>query len=222
MSDDEQARPVSGERCDIGCKPVEDRAPLLLGVEDKSLGSPGTGARPTLLLRPLAPGDEVAARAAHTELLADGFSFLLDLRDGEPWSSYLERLNLLRSGRGGPEGWVPSTFLVAQVAGELVGRTSVRHSLSASLARWGGHIGYAVRPAFRRMGYATEILRQSLAIARALGVDKVLVTCDEGNAASSAVIERCGGVLEDVVPGEDGSPDKRRYWVEHVRGVAVP
>jgi len=187
-------------------------------VEDKDLGPPSTGERPTLLLRPLAPGDEVAARAAHTELSADGFSFLLDLRDGEPWSSYLERLELLRSGRSGPEGWVASTFLVAQVDGELVGRTSVRHSLNAWLARWGGHIGYAVRPAFRRRGYATEILRQSLAIARTLGVDKVLVTCDEGNAASAAVIERCGGVLEDVVHGEDGSPDKRRYWVEHVRG----
>ncbi|HYA44754.1 MAG TPA: hypothetical protein VED59_04045 [Acidimicrobiales bacterium] len=37
----------------------------------------------TLLLRLLAPGDEVAARAAHDELSADGFSFLLDLREGE-------------------------------------------------------------------------------------------------------------------------------------------
>ena len=185
-------------------------------MEDKSLGLLSTGRRTALLLRPLAAGDEVAARAAHTELSADGFNFLLDLRDGEPWSSYLRRLELLRSGSGGPEGWVPSTFLVAQVAGELVGRTSIRHSLNAWLARWGGHIGYAVRPAFRRRGFATEILHQSLSIARELGVGKVLVTCDEGNAASAAVIERCGGVLEDIVPGENGAPDKRRYWVEHV------
>ncbi len=190
----------------------------MLAVEDKDLGAPSRGERPTLLLPPLAPGDEVAARAAHTELSADGLSFLLDLRDGEPWSSHLERLELVRSGRGGPEGWVPSTFLIAQVGSELVGRTSVRHSLNPWLARWGGHIGYAVRPAFPRRGYATEILRQSLAIARALGVDKVLVTCDEDNAASAVVIERCGGVLGGVAPGEDGSPDKRRYWVEHVRG----
>ncbi len=163
----------------------------------------------------------MVARAAHTELSADGFTFLLDLRDGEPWSSYLARLQLLQSGRDGPEDWVPSTFLVAQVAGELIGRTSIRHSLNAWLARWGGHIGYAVRPSFRSRGYATEILRQSLAIASALGLDKVLITCDDGNAASAAVIERCGGVLEDIVPAENGAPAKRRYWVEHIPASAT-
>jgi predicted acetyltransferase len=40
----------------------------------------------------------------------------------------------------------------------------------------------------------------------------VLVTCDEDNLASIAVIERCGGVLEDVRPDPDGAP-KRRYWI---------
>ena len=63
-------------------------------------------------------------------------------------------------------------------------------------AHEGGHIGYAVRPAHRRRGYATEILRQSLIVARAVGVDGVLVTCDDDNVGSAAVIERCGGVLE--------------------------
>ncbi|HYA44755.1 MAG TPA: hypothetical protein VED59_04050 [Acidimicrobiales bacterium] len=71
--------------------------------------------------------------------------------------SYLGRLALWQTGDGGPEGWVPSTFLVAEFDGELVGRTSVRHSLNTWLARWGGHIGYAGRPAYRR-GRAAEIL----------------------------------------------------------------
>ena len=42
-----------------------------------------------------------------------------------------------------PDGLVPATFLVADVDGVLVGRTSIRHELDEFLAREGGHIGYA-------------------------------------------------------------------------------
>ena len=182
--------------------------------EDKGPEGLGISRPPPLLLRALRPEDEPAARAAQAELSTDNFGFLPDLREGEPWTGYVQRLELLRTGTEVPNGWVPTTFLVAEVAGELVGRTSIRHGLNPWLAQWGGHIGYAVRPGFRRRGYATEILHQSLAIASALGIDNVLITCDVGNVASAAVIERCGGLLADIVPGERGSAAKRRYWVE--------
>ncbi|WP_237565966.1 GNAT family N-acetyltransferase [Ornithinimicrobium cerasi] len=72
--------------------------------------------------------------------------------------------------------------------------------------------GYAVGPRFRRRGYATEMLRQSVARLSELGVRRVLVTCDDDNPASAAVIERCGGVLEDV-RRRPGQAPKRRYWI---------
>jgi predicted acetyltransferase len=49
---------------------------------------------------------------------------------------------------------VSSTFLLAEVDGDIVGRVSIRHELNAYLPSVGGHIGYAVRPAYRRRGYA--------------------------------------------------------------------
>lgn len=64
----------------------------------------------------------------------------------------------------------------------------------------------------RGRGYATEILRQSLVIARAEGVDRVLVTCSDDNVASAAVIERSGGVLESVIDGSR-HPRPRRHWI---------
>jgi len=166
-----------------------------------------------LRLRPLEIGDEPSACAAHAELEQEGFAFLLDWSPREPWSSYVERLGRCRRGDALPPGWVPSTFLVADVGGEVVGRTSIRHDLNEYLAALGGHIGYAVRPAHRGRGHAHEILRQSLVIARAEGIGRVLVTCDDDNIASRRTIERLGGVLDDVRAGSPGAPLKRRYWI---------
>jgi predicted acetyltransferase len=166
-----------------------------------------------LRLRPLRTADEAEARAAQAELTPEGFRFLLDgFSPREGWDAYLERLERYRSPNGAAPGMVPATLLVAEVEGEIVGRVSIRHELNDMLLRVGGHIGYGVRPQHRRRGYATEILRQSLIIARSLGIDPVLVTCDEDNAGSMAVIERCGGLLEDTVE-VPGAARKRRYWI---------
>lgn len=90
---------------------------------------------------------------------------------------------------------------------ELVGFLALRHSLNAWLLEEGGHIGYGVRPSRRRQGHASRALRLSLAAAADLGLDRVLVTCDEDNVGSRTTIERCGGVYEDTRNG------KRRYWL---------
>jgi predicted acetyltransferase len=165
-----------------------------------------------LRLRPLQLADEDQARAAHAELARDGFTFLLEWQEAMPWGDYLARLSTLRRGVDIPPDRVPATFLVAEVAGALIGRVSIRHELNAFLTDFGGHIGYGVRPAHRRRGYASEILRQSLIIARGEGVERALLVCEAGNAASAAVIRRLGGVLEDVRTDEAGTR-MERYWI---------
>ena len=57
------------------------------------------------------------------------------------------------------------------------------------------------------------MLRERLVIARSLGVDRALVTCDEGNAGSIGAIERCGGVLESRYAPPARAPI-RRYWID--------
>jgi hypothetical protein len=67
---------------------------------------------------------------------------------------------------------------------------------------------------YRRQGYATAILRQSLLIARPkLGLERVLVTCGDDNVGSIKTIEKNGGVLESIVTGPDGDKPMRRYWI---------
>ena len=110
---------------------------------------------------------------------------------------------------------MPSTFLFAFNGPRIVGRGSIRHELNDFLFRVGGHIGYTVVPEFRRRGYATQILRQLLTIARErFGLARVLVTCDDDNIGSIRTIEKNGGVLENVVSGVDLVTPKRRYWID--------
>lgn len=166
-----------------------------------------------LLLRPFRLDDEPAAHAAQAELLADEFTFLLeDFDPGEPWSEYLARLDRISRGEGLAPNRVPADLLAADVDGVLVGRTSIRHRLNDHLALYGGHIGYGVRPGFRRRGYATRILELSLVRASEVGITSALVVCNDDNAGSAGAIEACGGVFDRIVTGEQGQPI-RHYWV---------
>ncbi len=164
-----------------------------------------------LTLRPPTPADEQACLEAHAEF--DDFPFLLLWNPQLSWSRYLELLDGLRADTRVPGGLVHSDFLLAECDGDVVGRVSLRFELNEALAQRGGHVGYGVRPGFRRRGLATAILRQSLPRLRAQGVERVLVICDDDNVASARVIERCGGLLERLVVPSDGTAPFRRYWI---------
>ena len=65
----------------------------------------------------------------------------------------------------------------------------------------------------RLMIPGTAILGMALGHARSLGLQKVLVTCDDDNLGSIGVIENCGGVLGNRVFGEEDQKEVRRYWI---------
>lgn len=111
-------------------------------------------------------------------------------------------------------GRVPAdTFLAVRRSDRrLVGMVNIRHTLNNYLFRFGGHIGYSVRPGERRKGYAKEMLALALDKCKGLKLDHILVTCDSENEASARTIRANGGVLENRVPEGEGFTD--RYWIE--------
>lgn len=126
---------------------------------------------------------------------------------------YIKRTNDHSEGKKIPANWVPSTTYWLIDDDKFVGHINIRHKLNDYLAKIGGHIGYAIRPSERKKGYGTKILELALPKAKALGLKKVLVTCDISNIASQKIIERHKGQLQDTIDTEEGEP-KKRYWIE--------
>jgi len=170
---------------------------------------------PDLTLRLPTEDEEAEFLSAHRATSPEVPYFLHFYAEGMPFRDYLALLERQRDGADLPSNRVPSTFLFAFVGARIVGRLSIRHALNPSLARVGGHVGYAVVPEFRRRGYATEMLRQGLIIARdRFGIRRVLVTCDDDNVGSIRTIEKAGGELQNIIRDADSPKAKRRYWIE--------
>ena len=115
-----------------------------------------------------------------------------------------------------PPGFVPMDTYWLSDGAELLGSIRLRHRLLPHLEREGGHIGYDVRPSQRNRGYATQMLRLILPLAKARGLDRVLITCDADNLASARVIEKNGGRFQDQVTSEQTGKLVNRYWIEVV------
>lgn len=133
---------------------------------------------------------------------------LAELQSAGTFSEFARRLRSTANENSWfPSGVVPSTVLWWTEDDTYLGRLAIRHRLTPWLRDFGGHIGYVVRPAARQRGHATAMLAAALPIARALGIDQALVTCDDTNVASRKVIEANGGVYES----QRGI--KLRFWI---------
>ncbi|MBD3240217.1 MAG: GNAT family N-acetyltransferase [Chitinivibrionales bacterium] len=160
--------------------------------------------------------DEASLRAADREFAEEGndFNFASGLAGAVSFAEYLDRLERWSRALDLPEGYVPWTQLIGVVGSEVVGCLSLRHRLTDALRTVGGHIGYGVVRSQRRKGHGTEMLRQALPFCAALGIERALVTCDEDNVASVKVIERNGGVMENITDDPVLAVRKRRYWID--------
>ncbi len=134
----------------------------------------------------------------------------------DDFPALLERLEGCARGIGIPAGFVAhSTCWLVRDRTEVVGVSNIRHALTESLRREGGHIGYGIRPSARRQGLGIAILRSSLARAAELGIDRILVTCAKANTGSARSIVRNGGVLASEEYLADRGEIVQRYWIEN-------
>ncbi|SFE72239.1 Predicted acetyltransferase [Paenibacillus catalpae] len=135
-------------------------------------------------------------------------------KDPSQFEAMVQWLEDHSNGIGLQDGWVPdTTYWLAAGSRTIVGAVNIRHDLTPWLMDRGGHIGYGIRPTARRKGYATKLLAHSLEKTKELGIQRVLVVCDESNVASAKTILNNGGVEDKSFVEESGNVI-RRFWIE--------
>ncbi|MFB6367351.1 GNAT family N-acetyltransferase [Paenibacillus elgii] len=111
-----------------------------------------------------------------------------------------------------PHGVPHSTYWLLSEESLVVGAVNIRHRLNEKLLNSGGHIGYGIRPGYRRLGYASALLDQTLQITKAMGLDQVLLVCDKDNLGSEKTILKHGGRFESEFTEDNGNIVKR-FWI---------
>ena len=114
-----------------------------------------------------------------------------------------------------PSHLVPATqfFFIRKSDNKLVGMIQVRHHFNDYLEKYAGHIGYSVRPSERRKGYAKKMLKKTLPFCREIGLNKVMITCIDGNIGSEYTILANGGVYEYTIHEPNENVDLKRFWI---------
>lgn len=131
------------------------------------------------------------------------------------FARYVRELKNQESGLDLPPGYVPQStyWLLRSSDNEILGVSRLRHRLTPLLENSGGHIGYDIRATERQKGYGTRLLALTLEQARRIGLERALVTCLVTNVASARIIEKNGGMLQNIVIGH-GDREFKRYWIE--------
>lgn len=116
--------------------------------------------------------------------------------------------SFVRERRGIRERWgVPSEVFWFTAGEHYIGSLVLRHRLPTD--DLGGHIGYHVVWPWQRQGHATAMLGHGLAKARAIGLDRVLLTVEADNAPSLQVVARNNGI-----PDGTNTDGQLRFWID--------
>ena len=97
---------------------------------------------------------------------------------------------------------------------QVAGVIRIRHDVESPLQQKLGHIGYEIKSSERGRGLGSRLLQLGLSEAEKLGLDDVLITVHEDNAASMRLIEKFGGRFIQSFDDEDYGCPLRQYGLK--------
>lgn len=105
-------------------------------------------------------------------------------------------------------------LLIRENDNRIVGTINVRWNLTEAMKRFGGNIGYGIRPTERRKGYNKINLYLGMQEAQKLGLDRVMLDCDVNNLGSDRTLKALGGVLERTEFDPEDNILTNVYWFD--------
>ena len=104
-------------------------------------------------------------------------------------------------------------LLIRENDNKIVGTINIRWNLPEAMQKFGGNIGYGVRPTERRKGYNKINLYLGLKEAQKLGLERVMLDCASDNIGSYKTMEALGGIMErEEIDPSDGLLTKVYYF----------
>lgn len=143
----------------------------------------------------------------------DGCSFLERYEDIEKW--HLNNL-LFENKDTVPPGYSLGYEYLFIEDNEVVGMINIRPEAMSHphLSKYGGHIGYSIRPDKRNKGLGSLMLKEALKVCKErFKLERVLITCLKGNIGSRKVIINNGGEFDEEILYSPEQTYIERYWI---------
>lgn len=144
----------------------------------------------------------------------DGCFSLQDYEDIEKWDL---NCKLFETSQTLPPGYsIGFQYVYLNKEDVVIGMVNFRpYALEHPyLSKFGGHIGYNVRPSCRGEGIGNNMLKDFLKICKEdYLLDKVLITCLENNDASRKIILYNNGIFESKIDCPQEKSILERYWI---------
>ena len=121
----------------------------------------------------------------------------------------------------GDDELLPFYYYDICVSDIAVGKISVRIGNNYH-SYYNGHIGYEIDKAYRGNNYSHKACKLVFQVAKAHGINELIITCDESNIASFKTIEKLGAELIEIEkPPEDyfayrENMEKQRIYKLHI------